>query len=392
MKNKIIKLIPVMMISLLLTGCWDSVEIDRKAFVSTIGIDIGDDIDVRSKMISSKESTSEKSIENNNTLRVTYGFPDVRNMNAKKGTASELAITVDGYSMTDAYFKAIGKSSRTLHFGHSKLLLLSDELFQYPEILKEIMDYIEREPSLNRSVTMIIVKGKAKDYAKVKPEMEENIHNYITSLMGNSSKNGTVAPITLTKYIDMLKSYDISMLPVFSLENEKDIELKGMAAIKDFTIKDYLNNNQITDIQILRGDIGACRKAINRDGHNIDYYLKNVDKNLHIGYENNKLQLEYVINTEGTLKGYHTEAERLDSGIIEEIEKQFDESMKKDFEEIINFTSNSLKLDVIDIGSDIRRFHRGIWSEVENNWPEALQTAEISIKVNNDIRNIGLSN
>lgn len=392
MKNKIIKLIPVMMISLLLTGCWDSVEIDRKAFVSTIGIDIGDDIDVRSKMINAKESTSEKSIENNNTLRVTYGFPDVRNMNAKKGTAAELAITVDGYSMTDAYFKAIGKSSRTLHFGHSKLLLLSDELFQYPEILKEIMDYIEREPSLNRSVTMIIVKGKAKDYAKVKPEMEENIHNYVTSLMGNSSKNGTVAPITLTKYIDMLKSYDISMLPVFSLENEKDIELKGMAVIKDFTIKDYLNNNQITDIQILRGDIGACRKAINRDGHNIDYYLKNVDKNLHIGYENNKLQLEYVINTEGTLKGYHTEAERLDSGIIEEIEKQFDESMKKDFEEIINFTSNSLKLDVIDIGSDIRRFHRGIWSEVENNWPEALQTAEISIKVNNDIRNIGLSN
>ncbi|HAK43269.1 MAG TPA: hypothetical protein DCM59_11910 [Clostridium sp.] len=392
MKNKIIKLIPVMMISLLLTGCWDSVEIDRKAFVSTIGIDIGDDIDVRSKMINSKESTSEKSIENNNTLRVTYGFPDVRNMNAKKGTASELAITVDGYSMTDAYFKAIGKSSRTLHFGHSKLLLLSDELFQYPEILKEIMDYIEREPSLNRSVTMIIVKGKAKDYAKVKPEMEENIHNYITSLMGNSSKNGTVAPITLTKYIDMLKSYDISMLPVFSLENEKDIELKGMAVIKDFTIKDYLNNNQITDIQILRGDIGACRKAINRDGHNIDYYLKNVDKSLHIGYENNKLQLEYVINTEGTLKGYYTEAERLDSGIIEEIEKQFDESMKKDFEEIINFTSNSLKLDVIDIGSDIRRFHRGIWSEVENNWPEALRTAEISIKVNNDIRNIGLSN
>ncbi|WP_346889462.1 Ger(x)C family spore germination protein [Clostridium sp. UBA1056] len=392
MKNKIIKLIPVMMISLLLTGCWDSVEIDRKAFVSTIGIDIGDDIDVRSKMINSKESTSEKSIENNNTLKVTYGFPDVRNMNAKKGTASELAITVDGYSMTDAYFKAIGKSSRTLHFGHSKLLLLSDELFQYPEILKEIMDYIEREPSLNRSVTMIIVKGKAKDYAKVKPEMEENIHNYITSLMGNSSKNGTVAPITLTKYIDMLKSYDISMLPVFSLENEKDIELKGMAVIKDFTIKDYLNNNQITDIQILRGDIGACRKAINRDGHNIDYYLKNVDKSLHIGYENNKLQLEYVINTEGTLKGYYTEAERLDSGIIEEIEKQFDESMKKDFEEIINFTSNSLKLDVIDIGSDIRRFHRGIWSEVENNWPEALRTAEISIKVNNDIRNIGLSN
>ncbi len=50
--------------------------------------------------------------------------------------------------MTDTYFKALAKSSRTLHFGHSKLLLLSEDLFKYPEVLQEVMDYIEREPSL----------------------------------------------------------------------------------------------------------------------------------------------------------------------------------------------------------------------------------------------------
>jgi len=137
------------MISLLLTGCWDSVEIDRKAFVSTIAIDVGEDIKARSEIINSKENTSEESIEKNNTLRVTYGFPDIRNMDSKKGTASELSITVEGYSMTDTYFKALAKSSRTLHFGHSKLLLLSEDLFKYPEVLQEVMDYIEREPSLN---------------------------------------------------------------------------------------------------------------------------------------------------------------------------------------------------------------------------------------------------
>jgi len=354
-KNKIIKLIPIMIISLLLTGCWDSVEIDRKAFVSTIAIDVGEDIKARSEIINSKENTSEESIEENNTLRVTYGFPDIRNMDSKKGTASELSITVEGYSMTDTYFKALAKSSRTLHFGHSKLLLLSEDLFKYPEVLQEVMDYIEREPSLN-------------------------------------SKNGTVAPVNLTKYIDMVKSYNSSALPVFSLENEKDIQLTGMAVIEDFTIKDYLDNNQMTDIQILRGDIGSCRKAINKEGHNIDYYIKNVDRDLHIDYEDNKLKLKYTIDTEGTLKGYYAKAESLDSEVIKEIEQQFNESMKKDFQELIDFTRNNLKVDVLDIGSDIRRFHKGIWNEVKDNWPQALENAEISIEVNNDIRNIGLSN
>lgn len=392
MKNKIIKLIPIMMISLLLTGCWDSVEIDRKAFVSTIAIDVGEDIKARSEIINSKENASEESIEKNNTLKVTYGFPDIRNMNSKKGTASELSITVEGYSMTDAYFKALAKSSRTLHFGHSKLLLLSEDLFKYPEVLQEVMDYIEREPSLNRTIMMTIVKGKAKDYVEVKPITEENIDNYITSLMGNSSKNGTVAPVNLTKYIDMVKSYKSSALPVFSLENEKDIQLTGMAIIKDFTIKDYLDNNQMTDIQILRGDIGSCRKAVNKEGHNIDYNIRNVNRDLHIDYEENKLKLKYTIDTEGTLKGYYAEAESLDSDVIKEIEQQFNESMEKEFQELMDFTRYNLKVDVLDIGSDIRRFHKGIWNEVKDNWPQALENAEISIEVNNDIRNIGLSN
>ncbi len=392
MKNKIIKLIPVMLISLLLTGCWDSVEIDRKAFVSTIGIDVGDDIEARSEAINSKEDTQEDNIESNNTLKVTYGFPDIRNMNAKRGTASEISITVDGYSMTDAYFKALGKSSRSLHFGDSKLLLLSDELFKYPKVLQEIMDYIEREPSLNRTVIMAIVKGKAKNYVEIKPVTEENIENYITSLMGNNNKNGIVPPVTLTKYIDMIKSHSISMLPVFSLESENDIQLTGMGVIKDFTIKDYLSNNQMTDVEILKGDVGACRKAVNKDGHNIDYYIKNVDTDLHIIYENNKLYLNYAIGTEGTLKGYYTEAEELDGEAIAEIEQLFNESMKKDLEEIIDFTRNRLKVDILDIRSDVMRFHRGIWSEIKDNWPEILQNAEVSITVNNDIRNMGLSN
>jgi len=66
--------------------------------------------------------------------------------------------------------------------------------------------------------------------------------------------------------------------------------------------------------------------------------------------------------------------------------------MRKDFQEIIDFTRNNLKVDVLDIGGDIRRFHKGIWNEVKDNWPQALENAEISIEVNNDIRNIGLSN
>ncbi|MEG1256457.1 Ger(x)C family spore germination protein [Clostridium sp.] len=394
MKNKIVKLIPVLLFSLLLTGCWDNVEIDRKAFVSTIGIDVGADIEHKNELIGSQNENSD--IKGNykefNILQVTYGFPDIRNMEKQNGSAEELSITVNGYSMTDTYFKALAKSSRSLHFGHSKLLLLSEELFKYPTLIQEITDYIQREPNLNRTIIMAVVKGKSKDYIQLKPTMEANIDSYITALMGNSSKNGVVSPVTLTKYIDMIKTYNAGVLPVFSLKGEDDIELTGVAIIEDSSIKDYLNNNQVTDIQILKGDIGSCRKSINENGHPVDYYIKSVNTDLDISYENNKLHLNYKVDAEGSLKGYYTDSEVLDSDAINKIEEEFNISMEKELEETYRFVIDELNIDLLQVGSNVRRYHRGIWKEVEDNWMEVLNDAEISISVNNNIRTVGISN
>lgn len=394
MKNKIVKLIPVLFLSLLLTGCWDSVEIDRKAFVSTIGIDVGADVANKSDLIDSKvdEMDINNKYEDLDILRVTYGFPDIRNMEKDKGAAEELSITVDGYSMTDTYFKALAKSSRSMHFGHSKLLLISDEIFKYPALLQEINDYIQREPNLNRTIIMAIVKGKAVDYIKVKPVMEENVVNYITSLMGNSSKNGVVAPVTLTKYIDMIKSYNVSALPVFSLYGENDIELTGVAVIKDSLINYYLNNNQITDIQILKGDIGSCRKSINQDGHPIDYYIKNASTDLDISYKDGKLYLKYKVDTEGSLKGYYTDGEKLDSDSISKMEEEFSETMEKDLKDTFYFARDELGIDLLQVEAAVRRYHKGVWKSIEDDWPRVFSEAEVSIIVNSEIRTIGIGN
>ncbi|MEG2018097.1 MAG: hypothetical protein RR128_06505, partial [Clostridium sp.] len=198
MKNKVLNLILVLSLALLLTGCWDRIEIDRRAFVSTIGIDVGSDVDKKGAL---SEDVDIKNFKDMNMVKVTYGFPDLRHMDTQKGTTEGLSLTVNGYSLTDAYFKAASMSSRSLHFGHSKLLLLSNKVFDYPELEKEILDYIEREPNLNRSIIMAIVKGDTEDYIKVKPMMEDSIDSYITNLLGNSSITGTISPITLTKYI-----------------------------------------------------------------------------------------------------------------------------------------------------------------------------------------------
>lgn len=389
MKIKYLFFSLVILSALMLTGCWDRVEIDRRAFVSTVGIDVGSDID--KKGILNNEGNIED-YRNLNIVKITYGFPDLRHMDTQKGTTEGLSLTVEGYSPIDAYFKAASKSSRSLHFGHSKLLLLSNKIFDYPDLEKEIMDYIEREPNLNRSIVMAIVNGDTSDYLKVKPMMEDSVDSYITNLLGNSSINGIISPITLTKYIDMVKSKSVSMLPVFNLKGEDDIVLQGVAIIEDNMIKNYLDNDQMENIQILRSDIGSAKKVVTSGGHPVDYYIENVDTNLDIKYIDNKLHLNYTILAEGDLAGYYTDAEDLTDKDIKVLENQFNKQMEKELLEIAYITKNDMKLDVLGIQDKIKKYHTSLWNDIKDNWDKEFLNAEISIDVNNQIRTVGVVN
>lgn len=389
MKNKVLKLIPIIALTLLLTGCWDRIEIDRRAFVSTIGIDVGKDIEKKSSLT---DNVDVKSYKDLNMVKITYGFPDLRHMDTQKGTAEGMSLTVDGYSPIDAYFKAASMSSRSLHFGHSKLLLLSNKLFDYPELEKEILDYIEREPNLNRSIIMAIVDGDTEDYIKVKPMMEDSIDSYITNMLGNSRISGILSPITLTKYIDMVKSKAVSMLPVFSMKDEDEIELSGVAVIQDNVIKAYLNNDEIENVQILRGDIGASKKVVTSKGHPIDYYIETVDTDLDIKYINNKLRLNYSIFTEGDLAGYYTDAKEIEAQDIKNLEEQLNKQMEEELLQIAYMTKDDMKLDILEIEDKVKKYHYKLWKDIKDNWPEEFENIEISVKVKNQIRTVGIVN
>lgn len=389
MKNKILYFIPILTLAMLLTGCWDRIEIDRRAFVSTIGIDVGNDI---SKKSLTSEAMDVKAYKGLNMVKITYGFPDLRHMDTQKGTTEGLSLTVSGYSPTDAYFKAASMSSRSLHFGHSKLLLLSNQVFDYPELEKEILDYIEREPNLNRSIIMAIVKGNTEDYIKMKPIMEDSIDSYITNLLGNSTITGIISPTTLTKYIDMVKSKSISMLPVFAIKGENEIELEGVAVIQNDEIKTYLDNNELENVQILRSDIGSSKKLVARNGHPIDYYIEAVDTNLDIKYIDNKLHLKYSIFTEGDLSGYYTDAKELEANDIKELEQQLNKQMEQELLEVAYMTKNELNLDVLGIQDKVMKYHHKLWKNIKDNWEDEFQKAEISVVVKNQIRTVGVVN
>ena len=230
-------IIPLLLSCCLMSGCWDKIEIDRKSFISTIALDVGKDIN-KEKEFKSIKPNDEIEKGQFEKISVTYGFPDISELGPEKGgAAQENFITTESYSMESSVQEMAVRTSRNIHFGHTQLLILSDELLQHPDTFKEILDFLQRKPSINKGMQVIIAEGSAAEYVKYKPVMEKNIENYITGLMQNSDRNSTILPMTLNELLILLSQNGNAIVPSLYYDKEKDeINLSGVGMIKNYKI------------------------------------------------------------------------------------------------------------------------------------------------------------
>lgn len=387
------KFIPLILICCLLSGCWDKVEIDRKSFVSTIAIDVGKDIgkEKEFKEIKPDEVFKQEELKK---LTITYGFPDISELGPQKGgTAKDKFITTDAYSMHDAFNEMASKTSRSIHFGHIKLLILSEDVMAYPETLKEILDYFERHPSMNKTTMVVVAKGKAEDYVKYQPEMEKNIEYYITGLMENSTRNSSIFPMNLNEFLILLYQNGNAIVPAIIYDKVKDeINISGVSIIKDYKLEGNLDKMETAALEILRGKIEGGKQVIIIDGHPVEFEIGGVDRNIKLTNKNkDKLELRVNVKLEGTLKGYTTGEEVFLKSRLAEIQSNFDDVIERQCEKVTRITQEKFSLDPIGFREYIEKFHPFVYKEIKDDWEEVYKNANIDVNIQTRIRRIGIT-
>lgn len=388
-----IKLCLILVITVLFSGCWDKVEIDRRVFVSTIGVDVGKDIDKERELKKTKESEifAEQSIKK---LNVTYAFPDISDFSPSKGRLQgDNTFLAQTYSMEGAMSEITAKSSRNVYLEHTRLLMLSRDLIQYPNTLKEVVDYVQRHPKLSRRMYVITTEGPPEEFIKIKPEIDKHIEAYITGLMENSNRNSSILPVTLNEFLKLLSENGNALIPSVKLDrSKKEIILTGVAVIKDYELKGYINSSETGDLEILRGNLKGGAKAIFEEGHPIDYEIDGINRKIKVDKQENKLNFTIKVELEGRLKGTSVDMTVFGGDELTKLEKKFDKSIALECEKLIQYTQKELKVDPIGLREYIKKFHPSIWREVKDNWEASYADANIKVDVKTSIRRIGVAN
>lgn len=385
------KIIGMMLACILLSGCWDKVEIDRRNLVSIMSIDVGE------------ESGKEKELKNLNPnepftgmelkkFRVTIGAPDISQLGPDKGgTAKDMYITTDAYSMQDAVDKAALKSSRDVRFSHIKLLVISKELTTYPEFLKEIVDYLQREPSLNRNMYVMISDGKAEEYIKHKPTMEKNIENYISGLIENTTRSNSILPVTLNEFLVLLSENGNALLPRMTIEKDKkELEISGVSIIKDYKYKGDLSAIETSNLEMLRGKLKGGRKTIYKDGHPIDIVIDGVERKISMDNHEGKLRFNISLDIEGELKDYYVGSQIFSRDTLQALQGNLNNAIKQECEQVVQLNQREFGVDPIGVREYVEKYHPSLWKGIKDNWTETYKSATINVIVNSNIRRIGV--
>ncbi|NFE21041.1 Ger(x)C family spore germination protein [Clostridium botulinum] len=389
MKSKKCLVIMLILLTICMTGCWDKVEIDQKAFTSVLGVDAGKDIgkEKQLKEISDSASFTGSKLDK---IKVTYAFPDISKLGPEKGgTAVNKTMSVDAYSMQDSIDKVINKSSRNLNFGHLKLMVLNTSILDYSNTFKEVIDYLQRQPSINRMIYIVFSEDKSEEILKFKPSMEKSVENYIIGILENNKKNNTSSPLTLNEFLEEASENNTALIPVINIDKKsKDLKISKVAVIKDDKIKGYISTEQANSIQLINKKFKGGTRTIIRDGSPLDYSIENSDRRIKIK-DKKKLSFDIKLNLEGQIKGYNIDKQISSKGNIKEIEDNLNKAITQDIKEVIRVSQAEYNTDILDLGEFIHKYHPKLWKEIKGNWNELYKTVDINVSVDTKVRRIG---
>lgn len=375
--DKSIKLTAIVMCVLLLTGCWDKIEIEERSFVYGIAIDL-----------------SENHTDENTDIKLTQQFviPENISTTGNSGGAGSPYQNIIGTGSTvfEVNRKVMREENLKTDVTHLKVVLFSEEMAKIPMLYEEMLDVFLREKDMRRGIKTAITSGNAEEYLTVAPENEKIPAEYINGLLDNPQKFEVLDLVVIGDLQEMMFNEESIPLPLLNIKKVKDeklIDYEGVAVYhgKQHKIVGNLKGDAVKGLSFIRGKKNTGTINFKMEKKTSTFEILQLKSR--ISLENKDINhLKFTVNVEiqGTLAEQSGSADLLDKVVVKKLEEAIKKRAEYKMEEAIQRLQNDLQTDVIGTGTYLSHFHPKIWKEVKDNWDfgeNYFSKSEIKAKV-----------
>lgn len=389
MKPKKITII-ILILSLIFTsGCWDMIEIEKRAFVSSVGIDVIENNEEGNEQKEDSPFCEEKP----KRIRVTFGLSNPTKLQ-EGGEGSGVPITVEAANLPDAMEELGMRISRVPFYGHTRLLILTDKLLKDQKLFKEIVDEFERKAIINQHLKIVALKGEPRDIEKVDTKLENLYSAYIIGIMQNSKVLSNTVSLSLHELITVLRNSEgDAAIPVLEIEqdNQSAYKIDKLALVNDYKFLAILDSKYIKTYKLMKESFKNGRKLINYKGIVVPFYIFTADKKIWLENDSEELKFRVKVMLEGDIEQFEFQKLLFDPKVISEVEKAIDEYTIKELNAATEYMQNEIGYDYLGFKEYTNKYHYKVFKKYEDNWEEAFKKAKIVYEVEAKIRRIGTS-
>ncbi len=375
--------LPLFTILMLLSGCYDSHEIDETAYIIALGVDKGEN------------DTYNYTYQLANPLEMSSGEEETEGKNPDSSVQNFVVSSPDFYIAKNQLNNLLSKN---LDMSHLKLIVFSKEL-ENSEFLQH-SQFLMHERQVRPHTNVAVSTDTAENFINsVKPTLEANTAKYY-ELMGLRSDNLYAPSVTISTFLDELSTQNgASALPLAhstaKTENtannnsdfwistksaqtdSKNASMQGMAVFKEGKICGYMDTDCALLFNILTGKINTCTVTLKNPADKTSNLIFRLNVPKSAGYKIEDINNNYKITVTQCLdikfignylpKGFKTETE------LYNFAKQ---TISQKFTEFVYDLSRTKKADILNIG-----LHIGGQLGDPKQWQNIFETAEFVINV-----------
>lgn len=389
----------LLIITLLLTGCWDREELDDISVVTGIAVDQGEEEKYRMtvEVINSSEFGKQSA----------------------QGNAPTVSFSQEGNSISELSNKMNVGLTRQLVYSHTRVLYISEEVAK--EGIFGFLDFLDRSGQFRNDFNIMVTKGNpASEFTKItypvqkSPSLKLNsqvetfieewggdpgvrLYDFISAIISKGN-NPVVATIVIKG--DAKKGETVENNK--ALEPEALVVMDGMAIFNNDKMvgtlsleetRNYLWTNDLkqTSLSIPCGeDDGSYQK--DKAEYYIDTRIIRSKSSLETTYEKGSPKLKLNINGEARLEGIHCPKDLTKLDVFTEHEKKIEDYVKKEMISLITKVQEEYGIDIFGFGEALNRKDHKKFKEVENKWDEEFAKAEVDVAVDIHLMRSGIKN
>ncbi|PHV70133.1 hypothetical protein CS063_11695 [Sporanaerobium hydrogeniformans] len=357
--NKL-KILPLVGMAFLLTGCWDNVELNERHVILELAID---------KNLSFNEKMP---INKQKAYKLTYCIPDMKKLSGQESLGDEVKsnITIEAASIAASIDEIETKTQDTVTFSHTKALILGEEILKDRKLFQGTIETLTRDMAISRNTMILATHGEAGELTKGDNPQNPLVGMYVMKYFNNRERPVSYAKGQfLGSVIKELNDTSITTLPLIVKNQEDTLQIKGGALIKDYELVGWLDQEVMRGQLFIEGKIKGVPLVVDYKGDNLTYTIKDEKSKISFDNKGGEWKARIKLTSVGDISEYFTlnKDAALSSERIEEVKQLLEREVKNEVLKAIA-TSKTLNVDFLNIGLEMYRKHPNQWKEYQSNW------------------------